>query len=202
MRRIVYMILALITAYLCFDIYRLYTLRSAIDSAAPEYMAGPEDADLTVVEFLDYGCKFCREIHPAIIRAIERDGAALYIPRPVPASGDNARRAALLVYAAGQQGKFMEMHDALMRNYRILNDVVIADLAAETGTDAAQLRADMHGEDAEEALEENKYLFLRLNRPHTPLFVINKVHIYMPEGQMPAAADFLKLFERIRTGGS
>ncbi len=196
-RRIVLFLILLASAYLCFDIYRLYTARHNLADVAEGYAFGPDKASLEVTEFLDYGCPFCRQVHPAIMEAVRQDGDVRYAPRPLASNGD-ALRAAYIAYAAGLQGKFREMHTALMGNYRVLNEDLLDELMEKTGIDKARIDKDIKGEKVKAMIDKNNRLFSKLHGRETPMFVIGKKMIYIPEGRLPETPDFLEMFKKAR----
>ncbi|MCF8496491.1 MAG: thioredoxin domain-containing protein [Alphaproteobacteria bacterium] len=199
MRFIALAAIALAALYLVYDIYRISTAFTGLSDVPPSYALGPDDADVTVVEFMDYGCMFCREVHPTITQATIKDGRVRYIPRPVAAANSkDSAYAAVIAYAAGQQGKFIEMHDLLIREPREITAAVLSDLATRAGVDEAKLLADMQSPELMDLVRENGNFFNRINATATPTFVIGKNTIYVPEGRMPEVQDFLNMFARIR----
>ncbi len=196
--RIFYVVIALIAAFLIYDIYRLYTGYKDLSDVPAEYALGPDDADVTIVEFLDYSCRHCREIHPTIIGAVTKDGNVRYIPRPLPSDDAEAVNAALMAYAAGKQGKFIEMHNELIKNYRVIDEAVVIDLSQKTGIDMVRLGEDIKAHETGEKINENGRMFNKIEGQSTPTFVINDSIIFVPEGRMPTVDDFLKMFNDAR----
>lgn len=85
---------------------------------------------------------------------------------------DHARLAARAALAAGEQGRFWEMHEALLRNYRLLNPGKIAELAASLGLDGERFGKDLASESLVRRVEEDAALTRRLDLYQTPTFVI------------------------------
>ncbi len=198
--RIFYVVVALIAAFLIYDIYRLYTGYKGLSDVPAAYALGPEDADVTVVEFLSYGCSYCREVHPTIISAVKKDRNVRYIPRPVPTGDQEAVHAALLAYTAGEQGKFIEMHNELMNNYRVIDEGVVVELAQKMEIDIERLSKDVKSSKIAGKINENGRLFNKIGGQATPTFVINDSLVFVPEGSMPSVDDFLKMFNEARKG--
>jgi protein-disulfide isomerase len=197
-RNIIILLALLASAYLFYDIARLYTATRESEAMPRAYTIGPERTDLDVVEYLDYNCKYCKEAHPAITQAIEKDARARYIPRPLASESEDSKLAARLVYAAGKQGKFREMHNALMENYRVLNEDTLNDLAARTGIDLAQAKIDSASPEIEEIVKRNGTAFRKLGGRSTPTFFIGRKMKYIPQDRMPEVADFLSMFHEAR----
>ncbi|MCK5284065.1 MAG: thioredoxin domain-containing protein [Alphaproteobacteria bacterium] len=196
--RILYIIIALIAGFLSYDIYRLYTGIGSSGNVPAEYTLGSQDADITVVEFLDYGCKYCSEVHPIITSAVKQDGNVRYIPRPLPMEDQEATRAAILAYAAGKQGKFIEMHDLLIKNYRVIDDAVISELGQKIGLDIDQLNIDIEDTGVIKDINKNARIFKKIGENRTPAFVLNNKIVFVPEERMPTVNDFLQMFNNLR----
>ncbi len=97
---------------------------------------GPDDAPVTVVMYGDYECEDTRAAHPVLQRLRERLGDDLrYVFRHFPRSDvhPNARRAAVIAESAGEQGRFWETHDALMRHPGPLDDEALLHVATDVG---------------------------------------------------------------------
>lgn len=197
--RIVYILIAAAAAFLAFDIYRLASATASLDDVPSQYISGPENADLTVVEFFSYGCVWCREIQPTVDEAIKRDGKIRYIPRAVISPQDpDAGHAAIVAYAAGMQGKFMEMHDEMMKNYRVIDAEVLSDLAARSGVEFEKLNTDVASEEIGKLLIKNRKLFDTLGGVSTPMFYLGGSMVFVPEGRLPTVDDFLNMFKEAR----
>ena len=110
---------------------------------------GNPDGDVTIVEFFDYRCGFCRRHFPDVMKLVQEDGNIRFIPRQFPIldrPGDTpvsylASRAAL---AAQKQGKFEEFHVATMTSSGSLTEEGIYDIAREVGLNVEQLKEDMN----------------------------------------------------------
>jgi protein-disulfide isomerase len=106
---------------------------------------GPEDAPVTIVEFADFECPFCQKIAPLLdeLWAARKDKVRFvfkYMPLPMHPEGEIAARAAI---AAGNQGKFWEMHKILFAAGTRLQQVDLEGYATSLGLDVDKLRADM-----------------------------------------------------------
>lgn len=196
--RIFYIFIALAALYLSYDIYRAIDARGNIANADAAYIFGPEDADLTVVEFFDYTCPYCREVHPTITEAVKQDGKVRYIPRAIPPQSEEAVMAIMVAEKAAQHGKFFEMHDQLMKNYLPITDRRLSELSFEAGLDLEEVDAEFDESAIIERLRENSNLFKLYGGQATPMFVIGKDMVYVPEGRMPTVEDFLRMFNEAR----
>jgi protein-disulfide isomerase len=124
-------------------------LRTAI--TAEDHIQGPEDAEVTLVEYGDYECPHCGRAYPIIKRVQKNFGQRLrFVFRHFPLSEmhPHAESAAEAAEFAGAQGKFWEMHDLLFENQERLSEPLYLELAEELSLPTEELR---------QALEEGKY---------------------------------------------
>ena len=151
---------------------------------------GPKDAKVTVVEFFDYNCGFCKqssdwlkgvmEKHPNDVRIVFKE---LPILDGRTKTSRNAAKAAL---AAGRQGKYSTMHFSLMNERSLTEDRVFA-LAEKAGLDIDKLKKDMEDKELDRQLEDGLLLANRIpSLTGTPFFVINDDFI---AGADPAKLD-------------
>lgn len=195
--RIFISLIVLICAYLAFETVRYQFLQHSLLNTDAEYVLGNPDGDVTFVEFLDYSCKHCRDAHPLIEQALRQDGNIKFIPRPISILGTEGINAALLPYAAARQGKFIEMHNALMDNYRIIDEQVLQDLSLEIGIDHQKLQDDLADEDVLEAVQDNLDLFNSYNFQYVPSYAVGKGIVFTPDHDL-ATNEFLNLFQEAR----
>ena len=104
---------------------------------------GNPRGDVTIVEFVDYQCGFCKRAHPMIQRLLADDGNVKLIYKEFPILGPASIYAARAVLAARKQDKFVAFHDALMEARVRLNESTIMRIAADVGLDVNQLEQDM-----------------------------------------------------------
>ena len=151
---------------------------------------GNPDAPLTVYEFLDYNCGYCKIMTP-IINAIadaNKDVRFMILDFPILApSSEDASRAAL---AANKQGKFRPLHDAMMAHKGALSKEVILDLAKTSGLDVEKLKTDMAGSEVSEQLAKSRDFAKQLKLNGTPSFLIGDEFI-------PGALSKEALMEKI-----
>lgn len=196
--RIFFIAIALLGLLAAVQMGRIAFTQKQVFSAPPSYAIGPEDADLEVVEFIDYSCPFCQMAHPDILEAIKRDGKVRYYPKPLPSENERAMNAALFAYTAGHQGKFIEAHNFLISDFPNMTDSRLESFAKQLGLDMEQFEKDFQDEETHNQVMENGQVFLRYATERTPTFLIGRKMVYVPEGTMPKAEDFLRLFEEAR----
>ncbi|HVT55657.1 MAG TPA: DsbA family protein [Xanthobacteraceae bacterium] len=110
----------------------------------PEIPAtGNPDGDITVVEFFDYQCPYCKTLHPYFKKAVEEDGKVRVISKSWPIFGDVSRYAARLVLATKYQGKYAEAHEAVITATTPLNEARVQELLAKAGIDVKRAQDDL-----------------------------------------------------------
>ena len=129
--------------------------------------AGNAKGDVTVVEYFDYNCGYCRASLPMVARMLQRDPKIRIVYRDLPILSEESRVAARASLAAASQGKFMAFHDALYAAGP-LNDTTIATAAARAGVNVRNV--DTKPLDAE--INRNLETASKLGMTGTPSWVI------------------------------
>lgn len=140
------------------------------DSNAP-VLANP-DGDVTIVEFFDYNCPYCRRAVPAVEGLIEADPGIRLVYREWPILGEGSVFAARAALAARQQGFYEEFHWALMGMNGRAEERSVLRIAEEVGLDIDQLRADMEAPEVAEHIETSIRLADLLGITGTPTFIL------------------------------
>jgi protein-disulfide isomerase len=136
---------------------------------------GPADARVTIVEFTDYQCRFCEKalatVH-ALAAMYPKDVRVVLKSFPLPGH-THARLAAEAALAAGDQGKYWEMHDLLLANQEQLERAALESYAAKLGLDMGRFRAALDGGTHRAAVERDFAEAQALGLQGVPVFVIN-----------------------------
>ena len=140
------------------------------DPNAP--VLGNPDGDVTVVEFFDYNCPFCRRAMPEVQGLLDGDKNVRLVYREWPILGEGSVFAARAALASREQGKYEEFHWALMGMQERAEEDSIMRIAAEIGLDVEKLRADMEAPEIEEHIATSNRLSQGLGFNGTPSFVI------------------------------
>lgn len=138
------------------------------DPASP--VAGNVSGNVTLVEFFDYQCGYCKRIEPEIQKLLQADPQIRLVYKELPVLGPASTVAARAALAAARQGKYAALHQALMRAERVTEEVVF-DLAAKNGLDVARLKTDMQSDAVKQALDRNAKLAEALGVRGTPALV-------------------------------
>jgi len=135
-------------------------------------VAGNPDGDVTVVEFFDYHCGYCRLAQPSMARLLKEDPNVRVVFKEYPLLGPQSITAARAAIASARQGKYVAFHMALMSLEEPLNDEVLYRVAGQVGLDVARLKQDMKDEAIDQVIADNHELAGKLGIEGTPNFVI------------------------------
>jgi protein-disulfide isomerase len=137
------------------------------------FVAGNPSGDVTIVEFFDYQCGYCRRVHPTLATLLQRDGGVRLVLKELPILGPGSEIAARAAIASmAQPGKYYAFHTALMANQNALDEPAVLAIAARVGLDAGRLRTDMQAPRIGEVISANRKLATTLGIDGTPAFVI------------------------------
>jgi protein-disulfide isomerase len=136
---------------------------------------GPEQAPITIVEFSDFQCPFCSRVHPTLQKLLAAYPNSVRLvfkhnPLPIHLDAPLAHRASI---AAGQQGRFWEMHDKIFSNARDLSRHRLVEHARDLELDIAQFTRDLDSSEFIARLEQDIAEADRLGITGMPTFYIN-----------------------------
>ncbi|GAB4576476.1 MAG: hypothetical protein Kow0077_32950 [Anaerolineae bacterium] len=160
-------------------------------SADDDPYLGPEDAPVTIIEFSDFRCPYCRRfaettLHPLL----EQYGDQVrFVYRDFPILGDLSFQAALAAECANEQGEFWAYHDLLFENQQTLSQERFTELAEEAGMDGDQFAACLDEETYRDEVVADFQAARALGATGTPAFFIN--------GRFVSGAQPLLVFQEI-----
>jgi protein-disulfide isomerase len=157
------------------------------DPATP--VGGNPDGTVTIVEFFDYSCPYCKAVEPALERLLARDHDLRFVYKEFPVLGPESKVAARAALAANRQGKYVAFHDAMMAVKGPFDDDKILQIAGSVGLDLARLKRDMNAPQVTAELDANLALAAALDVHGTPTFVIGKQIV--PGAIDPASLEHL-----------
>lgn len=162
--------------------------RASVDGA---HFKGKADAKITIVEWSDFQCPYCRKVTKTTDQLLADYGGEVRIVfKHMPVRGHaRALPAALAAEAAGRQGKFWGMHDLLFANQRELSDENIERWAGELGLDVARFRRDLADPGLRKRVDAQQAHGARLGVSGTPAFFVN--------GRFISGAQPLDRFKRL-----
>jgi len=140
------------------------------DPNAP--VLGNPEGDVTLVEFFDYNCPYCRRVKPELEALLAVDPNVKVVYREWPILGEGSVFAARAALASRNQGKYEEFHWAMMELNERAEEASVLRIAADIGLDVAQLRRDMNAPEIEEHIQTSMRLSRALGFNGTPSFVI------------------------------
>lgn len=144
--------------------------------------AGNVSGDVTVVEFFDYNCSYCKRVLEPFLKTVEQDGKTRVVFKEFPILGPDSRFAAEAALAARNQGRYFEFHRTLMAVQARVSRRVVLTVAKSVGLDVDKLQQDMKSPEVQAAIAENLELADALGIRGTPAFVIG-------EKLVPGAVD-------------
>ena len=142
------------------------------DATSP--VVGNPKADVTIVEFFDYHCGYCKHSLPVVAQILKDDPNVKFIFKELPIlspDSELASRAALAVSRINKD-KYFDFHSALMKSTGTFSDKSIADIATKLGIDAAKLKTEMEKPEIKQVLEANQKLATAIGVSGTPAFVL------------------------------
>lgn len=135
-------------------------------------VAGNPEGDVSLVEFFDYRCGYCKRVFPAVMELVKSDTNLRYVIKEFPILGEESLFASKAALASKKQNKYFEMHVALMTVQGGLTNSKVMETAKSLGLDIEKLKTDMEAEDVKKALQTNYALAQSLGITGTPAFII------------------------------
>ena len=170
--------------------------KARIFMAATDFVLGNPKGDISVVEFFDYNCGWCKRAVDDIVNLTKSDPKVRVVMKELPIFGEASTMAAKAAMASLRQGKYWEFHTALMREKQVTPQNLFS-IAEKVGLNVARLKTDMADAKLDAALKDNAQIAQVLNIEGTPGFVIDsRVNV----GYMPADA-IRQVLSEIRKAG-
>jgi len=156
---------------------------------------GNKKGDITIVEFFDYNCGYCKQGYEAVQESLNNDKNIRFVFVEFPILSESSHLAAKYALAAQKQGKYFELHRELMLYKGPKSDESILQLAGKAGLDMDKLKKDVSDPSIEAEIKKNIDLAQKLQISGTPAFIIGDQIIrgYVPyEGMKTMVADLRK----------
>lgn len=135
-------------------------------------VGGNADGDVTMVEFFDYNCPYCRQVAPVMAEAAAADPGLRIVYKEFPILGPGSIFAAKAALAAERQGKYGEFHEALMNADGRVEEATVLAIAEEVGLDVERLKEDIEDPAIQAEIDGNLELAQALRINGTPGFII------------------------------
>jgi protein-disulfide isomerase len=135
-------------------------------------VGGNPEGDVTLVEFFDYNCPYCRQMAPLMVQAETADSRLRIVYKEFPILGPSSVFAAKAALAARKQAKYAEFHKALMQVRGPADGIRTLAVASKIGLDTEQLKSDMQDAAIQALIDRNIALAQALHIDGTPGFVV------------------------------
>jgi protein-disulfide isomerase len=135
-------------------------------------IGGNPDGDITVVEFFDYNCGYCKRGLHDVVKLIETDPKVRVVFKELPILSKGSEEASRVAVAAQKQGKYWELHKAMLGSKGQMNEAAALQLAEKLGLDMTKLKADMASPDVKAEVEKSEALAKKMGVNGTPHFLI------------------------------
>lgn len=170
--------------------------KDAIFRSPFDHVAGNPNGDVTVVEYFDYNCGWCKRALPELNKLTEKDKNVRIVLKEFPIFGEDSEFAARAAMASIKQGKYWEFHNALMSAKRVGQQNTL-EIAASVGIDVDALAKEMADPKYARAIAENGRIAQALGMQGTPGFIVDSRVNY---GYLPAEG-LKQLLSEVREQG-
>lgn len=150
----------------------------SVTISSTDHVKGADSARITLIEYGDFECPYCARAHQALSELLPQYGddvRLVYRHMPLADMHPDATPAAEAAEAAGAQGKFWEMHDALFASQQDLSDAAFQALAEDIGLDGAAFTDSLQGGKYAEKVASDAASGRQAGAHRTPTFFINGV---------------------------
>jgi protein-disulfide isomerase len=142
-------------------------------------VAGNINGDVTIVEYFDYQCPYCRKVEPELRQVVQDDGKVRLVQKDWPILGPVSVMAARMALASKYQDKYLQAHEALMGVNSKLTEPRIRELLAAGGIDVDRVTRDMatNAKAIDEVLARNNEQATAFGFNGTPSFIVGKFRV-------------------------
>ena len=141
------------------------------NNAGSPVLANPK-GDITIVEFFDYTCPYCKAAEPRLMRLVDGDKRVKLVTKEFPILTPASMIASRMALAAAKQGKYRAFHLALMRREGFLDEAGIVETAKVVGVDVNRARRDMAAPDVTGEIIANFNLARAIRVFQTPAYIV------------------------------
>lgn len=136
--------------------------------------SGNPKGDVTIVEFFDYNCGYCKQAFTDLMTLVEQDKNLRVVFIEVPILGESSFEAARWALAANKQKAYLAYHTALMRHKGAFDQSIFETYAKQAGLDVEQLKKDKADPAINAIMDENLKMASTLGVSGTPAFVVGE----------------------------
>ena len=134
--------------------------------------AGNPSGDVTIVEFFDYNCGYCKRAFGDVAKIVEKDPKVKVVFKELPILSKGSEEGAKVALAAKLQGKYWEAHRALIGLRGEINEQTALKAVEKLGLDMAKLKKDMEGSEVKGEIETVRNLAQKMGIQGTPHFLV------------------------------
>lgn len=146
-------------------------------------VAGNPKGDVTIVEFFDYNCGYCKKALVDLASVIQKDKNVRVVLKELPILSKGSEEASRVALAAKLQGKYWEFHRAMMETQGQANEAAALRVAEKVGLDMPRLKKDMVGAEVKKEIADTRALAQKMGIQGTPHFLVgDRVVPGAPEG--------------------
>jgi protein-disulfide isomerase len=140
----------------------------------PEFspVVGNAKGDVTIVEFFDYNCSYCKKALGDLAKLVEQEKNVKVVLKELPILAKGSEEAAKVALAAKMQGKYWEFHRAMLSASGQANEASALRVAEKVGLDMAKLKTDMASPEVAKEIEDTRALAEKLQVRGTPFFMV------------------------------
>jgi protein-disulfide isomerase len=140
---------------------------------------GNPDGDITIVEYFDFQCPYCKKVAPDLAQVVKEDGKVRLVMKDWPILGAPSDLAARLVLAARYQNKYQASHDALIGLTGRLTETTLREALSKAGVDLAKADADLvaHKSEIDAILKRNNTQAEAFGFRGTPAFIVGTFRV-------------------------
>jgi protein-disulfide isomerase len=135
-------------------------------------VAGNASGDITVVEFFDYNCGYCKRGLHDVIKLVETDSNVRVVFKELPILSKGSEEASRVAIAAGKQGKYWDVHKAMLEAKGVMNEANALAIATKLGLDIDKLKKDMASPEVEAEIKKSEALAKKMGVNGTPHFLV------------------------------
>ena len=146
--------------------------KSAIFQSPGDFVMGNTKGEISVVEFFDYNCGWCKKAVDEVQKLTAADPKVRIVMKEMPIFGENSTLAAKAAMAANKQGKYWEYHLAMMREKQVTKENLFK-IAEKVGINVEKLKVDMNDPAIEASIKETMAIAQELGIEGTPGFIID-----------------------------
>ena len=177
------------------DVALVQNNAEALFNATTDWVGGNKDGDITIVEFMDYRCGYCKKANAEIAELVKSDGNIRFILKEYPILGeqsDLASRFAVAVHQIGGDAAYMTAHETLMVMRADITVPALDKISKDLGLDPAAVNARMQSPEVTSVIAANRALGTAMQINGTPTFVVQKTLLrgYLPlDGMREVVAE-------------